>query len=66
MCNDWHKIPMVAKMMCYIVANLLLAFARGCDGVFYVSILCHDKPIHFPCQWANPVVLNPPSGNSLK
>jgi hypothetical protein len=34
MCNDWHKIPMIAKMMCYLVANLLLAFARDCDGVF--------------------------------
>jgi hypothetical protein len=31
-----------------------------------VSVLCHDEPIHCPCQWANPVVPYPPSGNFLK
>lgn len=65
--NDWHKIPVVSKMICYIVANRLrIDFARDCDGVLQVSVLCHDEPIHCPCQWANPVVPDPPSGNFLK
>ena len=64
--NNWHKIPVVSKMMCYVVANCLLGFAGDFDDLFQVSILRHYEPIHSPCQWTNPVVPDPPSRNFLK
>ena len=64
--NNWHKIPVVSKMMCYVITNCLLGLAGDFDDLFQVSVLCHYEPIHTPCQWANPVVPDPPSRNFLK
>jgi hypothetical protein len=65
-CYNRHKTPMVSKMLCYIVTDFLFALARDFDGLLQISILCHYEPIHCPCQWANPIVPDPPPRNFLK
>lgn len=64
--NNCHKTPVVSKMMCYVVTDCLWISAWDWDFLFQVSVLCHYEPINSPCQWANPVVPDPPSGNFLK
>jgi hypothetical protein len=65
-CYNRHKTPVVSKMMCYIVTDCLLGLAGDCDDLLQISILCHYEPIHCPCQWANPIVPDPPPRNSLE
>lgn len=66
--SNWpHEIWVISIIVFYVPLNRRVRYySRYSNSILQVTILWYDQSVNCPCYWADPVIPNPPLGDSLK